>query len=127
MFTPTTKHPTRKARQMKTSFRSGKQLLDAVRSYTDSCAEKNEELKKPIFPNVAGFCRSVGISVSAFRSLARRFPDDYLTALAFFEDAAINSGATASLISLYLKEYDCWGQTEEDEIHCDHDIFSAGA
>ena len=111
---------------MKTSFRSGKQLLDAVRSYTDSCAEKNEELKKPIFPNV-GFCRSVGISVSAFRSLARRFPDDYLTALAFFEDAAINSGATASLISLYLKEYDCWGQTEEDEINCDHDIFSAGA
>ncbi|MDD7300915.1 MAG: hypothetical protein PUG87_03090, partial [Eubacteriales bacterium] len=82
---------------MKTSFRSGKQLIDAVRSYTDSCAEKNEELKKPIFPNVAGFCRSVGISVSAFRSLARRFPDDYLTALAFFEDAAINSGATASL------------------------------
>ena len=127
MFTPTTKHPTRKARQMKTSFRSGKQLLDAVRSYTDSCAEKNEELKKPIFPNVAGFCRSVGISVSAFRSLARRFPDDYLTALAFFEDAAINSGATASLISLYLKEYDCWGQTEEDEVTCDHDIFSAGA
>ena len=89
---------------MKTSFRSGKQLLDAVRSYTDSCAEKNEE-----------------------RSLARRFPDDYLTALAFFEDAAINSGATASLISLYLKEYDCWGQTEEDEVTCDHDIFSAGA
>ncbi|MDD7301564.1 MAG: hypothetical protein PUG87_06450, partial [Eubacteriales bacterium] len=77
--------------------------------------------------NVAGFCRSVGISVSAFRSLARRFPDDYLTALAFFEDAAINSGATASLISLYLKEYDCWGQTEEDEVTCDHDIFSAGA
>ncbi len=112
---------------MKTSFRSGKQFLDAVRSYTDSCAEKNEELKKPIFPNVAGFCRSVGISVSAFRSLARRFPDDYLTALAFFEDAAINSGATASLISLYLKEYDCWGQTEEDEVTCDHDIFSAGA
>ena len=112
---------------MKTPFRSGKQLLHAVRSYTDACAARNEELKKPVFPNIAGFCRSTGISVSAFRSLARRFPDDYQTALAFFEDAAINSGATASLISLYLREYGCWGQEEEDEISCDHDIFSAGS
>lgn len=107
-------------------FTSGKRLLSAINSYIEDCRERSDP-KKPIFANVAGFCRYAGIPVSQFLGLKRKFPSDFEVAGAYFEDAALNSGATASLVSLYLKQYGFWGdQSDESAVECEHDIFSDG-
>ena len=103
---------------------SGKKLLAAIEEYIEDC--RGKELKKPIFANVAGFCRFSGMSVNQFMQLKRRFPTDFEAAGAYFEDAALNSGATATLIGLYLRQYGFWGAPVEDEVSCDHDIYADG-
>ncbi len=95
-----------------------------IRSYVDEC--RNADTKKPIFANVAGFCRFAGISVGEFLSLRKTFPSEFESAGAYFEDAALNSGATASLVGMYLRQYGFWESTAEEEIVCDHDMLADG-
>ena len=104
---------------------SGKKLLAAIEEYIEDCRSKSET-KKPIFANVAGFCRFSGMSVNQFMQLKRRFPNDFETAGAYFEDAALNSGATATLVGIYLRQYGFWGAPVETEVSCDHDIYADG-
>lgn len=103
---------------------SGKRLLAKIKAYIDEC--KNADTKKPIFANVAGFCRFAGISVGEFLGLKRRYPTEFENAGAYFEDAALNSGATASLVGMYLRQYGFWGAPSEEEVICDHDIIEDG-
>ncbi len=103
---------------------SGKKLLSKIKTYVDEC--KDADTKKPIFANVAGFCRFAGISVGEFLSLKRKFPREFESAGAYFEDAALNSGATATLVGMYLREYGFWGAPTEDEVVCDHDMLADG-
>ena len=103
---------------------SGKKLLFKIKTYVDEC--RNADTKKPIFANVAGFCRFAGISVSEFLCLKRKFPREFESAGAYFEDAALNSGATATLVGMYLREYGFWGAPVEDEVVCDHDMLADG-
>jgi hypothetical protein len=103
---------------------SGRRLLTKLREYIDEC--RDADTKKPIFANVAGFCRFAGISVREFYGLKRLFPAEFEAAGAYFEDAALNSGATASLVGMYLRQYGFWGQPEEEEISCEHDIDTDG-
>ena len=107
---------------------SGKKLLSLIDSYLDGCQAKNESNpKRQVFANVAGFCRFAGISVQKFMSFRSKFPTEFSVAGAYFEDAALNSGATASLVSLYLRQYDFWGEPDGDgEVECEHDIFQDG-
>ncbi len=105
-------------------FTSGKQLLNKIKAYIDEC--KNSDGKKPIFANVAGFCRFAGISVGDFIASKKKFPTEYENAGAYFEDAALNSGATATLVGMYLRQYGFWGAPPEEEIICDHDIYEDG-
>ena len=107
-------------------FKSGRKFIQAVGDYVNDCRERSEGSKKPIFANVAGFCRFAGISVAEYRAFSKKFPDEYENAAAFFEDAALNSGATATLVGMYLREYGYWGREAEDEVICDHDIFADG-
>ncbi len=103
---------------------SGKNLIAKIKTYIDEC--KSSDSKKPIFANVAGFCRFAGISVAEFIGLKRKFPTEFESAGAYFEDAALNSGATASLVGMYLRQYGFWGAPVEDEIVCDHDMIADG-
>ena len=103
---------------------SGKKLISKIRSYIDEC--KNSDAKKPIFANVAGFCRFAGISVAEFITFRRKYPTEFESAGAYFEDAALNSGATASLVGMYLRQYGFWGSPIEDEVVCDHDMIADG-
>ena len=108
---------------------SGKKLLSSIDSYLAECSSRSEENpKRPVFPNVAGFCRFAGISVQKFLSFRERFPAEYSVAGAYFEDAALNSGATASLVSFYLKQYGFWGESAASgaEVDCEHDLYSDG-
>lgn len=103
---------------------SGKRLLRLIDEYVEDCRARDQ--KKPVFANVAGFCRFAGISVRDFLSLKRRFAADFDAAGAYFEDAALNSGATATLVGMYLRQYGFWGQGGDDEVECEHDLFEDG-
>ena len=103
---------------------TGKKLISKIKAYIDEC--KNCDSKKPIFANVAGFCSFAGISVNEFLNLKKQYPTEYENAGAYFEDAALNSGATASLVGMYLRQYGFWGAPIEDEIICDHDMLADG-
>lgn len=103
---------------------SGKKLLSKIKSYIDEC--KAADSKKPIFANVAGFCRFAGISVSEFLNMKEHFPIEFEAAGAYFEDAALNSAATATLVGMYLRQYGFWGTPVEEEISCDHDMEADG-
>ena len=105
---------------------SGKKLLASIDSYLAECSSRSGDSKRPVFPNVAGFCRFAGISVQKFLSLREKFPAEYSVAGAYFEDAALNSGATASLVSFYLKQYGFWGESAESGVDCEHDLFEDG-
>ena len=113
-----------KGRDQVARINSGKRLLAFVNEYVELC--KARDSKKPWFANIAGFCAFAGISVDEFTKLQKRFPDDYSTALAAFEDAALNSGATASLIGMYLKQYGMWLPPSDEDFVCDHDMFGDG-
>ncbi len=54
-------------------------------------------------PNIAGFCRSLGVSVGEFEGLRRSHPDVYGTLCAVFEDEALNSDVPASVLTLYMR------------------------
>lgn len=103
---------------------SGKKLLSKIKAYIDEC--KNCDAKKPIFANVAGFCRFAGISVSDFLSLKAKFPNEFEEAGAYFEDAALNSSATATLVGMYLRQYGFWGAPMAEDVICDHDMYADG-
>ena len=104
---------------------SGKKLLLAIEEYVEDCRVRSES-KKTVFANVAGFCRFAGISVPQFLALRKRFSSEFEVAGAYFEDAALNSGATATLVGMYLRQYGFWGQAVESEVSCDHDLYSDG-
>ncbi len=108
--------------------KSGKGLLGMIERYLEECRERGEP-KKPIFANVAGFCRYAGMSVKQFLAMKTRFPTEFAAAGAYFEDAALNSGATATLVGMYLRQYGFWGSERDDsreEIECEHDLWSDG-
>ena len=111
---------------------SGKKLLAAIDSYLADCSARDQNSKKQCFPNVAGFCRFAGITVSKFLGFRQKFPSEFGVAGAYFEDAALNSGATASLVSFYLKQYGFWGEplggadSPGAAVECEHDLFADG-
>lgn len=107
-----------------TKIRSGKKLLCLVGDYIAS--SRSSDSKKPLFPNVAGFAKFAGITPDSFKALQRQFPEEYAISLAAFEDAALNSGATATLVGMYLRHYGMWEAEAEDEFVCDHDITEDG-
>ena len=103
---------------------SGRRLIEGIRDYINEC--RATDSKKPVFANVAGFCRFAGISVSEFLTLKRKFPTEFESAGAYFEDAALNSGATASLVGMYLRQYGFWCNPPEEELVCEHDPYGDG-
>ncbi len=88
------------------------------------------------FPNVAGFCRYFGIGRSRYERLSRTYPDEFEKLLAIFEDEALNSFVSASLLTSYLKKrlgYGDAADTPKSEIETpqfrlifDHDILGDG-
>ena len=104
---------------------TAKRLLRMLEEYIDEC--RSCDVKKPPFPNIAGFCRWAGISMSQLLDMKRSHPEVYETVCAYFEDAALNSGVTASLIGMYLKQYGLWAtRADDDEVICDHDMLADG-
>ncbi|MBE6593386.1 MAG: hypothetical protein E7642_05270 [Ruminococcaceae bacterium] len=59
---------------------------------------------KSIFPNLAGFCRYLGIATEELEEIARKNPYTYERILTVLEDEALNSDLSATLLSAYLKK-----------------------
>ncbi len=55
----------------------------------------------------------LGIGVSTLKKLESRFPDQYGAMLALFEDEALNSAQSASILSAYMKEHLGFGEKKE--------------
>lgn len=87
-------------------------------------------------PNVAGFCRFAGSTLSDFERLRQTRPEIHGALCAALEDEALNSEMSASILSVYLKLR--LGYAGESEEACrvtdtgqlrlifDHDAFEDG-
>ena len=121
----------------------GGEITALLNKYLQSChAEQNQEQiqnekkknhKESIFPNLAGFCRYLGISTSELEAFGKSNPCEYSKILTVLEDEALNSGISPALLSAYLKKrlgYD-GAKIQESisqlEIKFEHDIFEDGA
>ena len=62
------------------------------------------------FPNMAGFCRYLGVGVEQFCLSMKERQEEYDALCAIFEDEALNSGLSATLISAYLKRHLGYGE-----------------
>ena len=126
-------------------------LEDLLQSYVDycsassdgECTEFNESTttksnrrkssKKTVFPNLAGFCRYLGIATEELEEIARKYPTEYRRILTVLEDEALNSGLSATLLSAYLKKrlgYEAplrpASASSQLQICFEHDIFEDG-
>lgn len=135
-------------------------LFDLLSLYLEHCAGKpgvpetgrsdppakavsgTREAKKaaPVnrFPNLAGFCRFLGVGMAKMEQLAAKEPEIYDSLCAVFEDEALNSGVSASVLTPYFKKRLGYAEkapasSSDGEDHggirliFDHDIWEDGA
>ena len=82
---------------------TGRRLLHLAERYILDCRGGDEGVEKR-FPNIAGFCRFLGISRRRYEELGELYPEELGIIEATFEDEALNNGCiSTSLLSLYLK------------------------
>ncbi len=90
------------------------------------------------FPNLAGFCRYLGMGIESFLLLMKERQEEYDLLCAVFEDEALNSSLSPTLLSSYLKRYFGYGEKmgaesasacelEQLKIVFEHDIDEDGA
>ena len=106
------------------------------RTHTPAAEDTSRTRSKPrtLFPNLAGFCRFLNTGLSDIASLAKDFPEEYERLLAIFEDEALNSEVSPTLLSAYLKKRlryispaDTPTASGKEVKYCfEHDIFSDG-
>ena len=99
----------------------------------NSRKQKKQTKCKSSFPNLAGFCRYLGIGSDELSELAEEYPKDYGRILTALEDEALNSALSPTLISSYLKKRLGYGSIKGSEacssqvqIQFEHDIFEDG-
>ncbi len=120
-------------------YRRG-ELWNMCGEYIASCSNTNcsdSKVRKQIrFPNLAGLCRYLGTGLNDLRLLKEQYPQSYDRLLAIFEDEALNSEISTTLLSAYMKKRLAFSpddeakapKNEEKEIcYCfEHDIYSDG-
>ena len=98
-------------------------------------AKSGKSKKAPdcCFPNVAGFCRFLGVSTGELERLGSEYPEEHGRILAVLEDEALNSDLSPTLITAYLKRrlgYDAparaVAQKDQICISFEHDIIEDG-
>lgn len=84
----------------------GMQVLpDLAERYLLNCREeKSANGKHERFPNLAGFCRFCGFNGSTIERMKRDYPESYSALCMIFEDEALNSEISPSVLSVYLKK-----------------------
>jgi hypothetical protein len=87
-------------------------------------------------PNVAGFCRFLGATLSDFDRLRSTRPEIHGAICAALEDEALNSQMTATILSIYLKHRLGYSEEKKEErtvtdsgqlrLIFDHDAYEDG-
>lgn len=112
-------------------------LVERAREYIAACAAERTGTKgRTRFPNLAGFCRSLGVGVETFEREMEAYPEEYGAVCAMLEDEALNWEWSATLVSAYLKKRLGYADKgEEPRSVCDaaetrlvfeHDVFEDG-
>ena len=117
-------------------------LFNLVYGYLEQCKNGADEDKeggrgkgktKGKFPNIAGFCRFIGVGISDITEFGAAYPSEYDRLLAIFEDEALNSELSASLLSAYMKKRMLYSsedlsRTYSGEVnYCfEHDVYADG-
>lgn len=113
------------------------ELLALAEDYVKDCEALELKGKKGAgrFPNLAGFCRRLGIGVSSIKLLEGEYPEQYGALLSLFEDEALNSTQSATILSAYMKEHLGFGEKKEGgaslpvgdiKVVFEHDILEDG-
>ncbi len=125
--------------RIESACRSGA-LSELVEEYLDECnlpcredEKRSSKRSARRFPNLAGFCRYFRIGESEYNALAEKYPLEFEYLSAVFEDEALNSDISPTVISAYLKrrlgyERRCVGEVHEGQLKIvfDHDIVEDG-
>ena len=112
------------------------QIISAVAEYIELCRSEVLGKSKTRFPNVAGFCRYLGVGLDALEEVFEGYPDSYGALCAVFEDEALNSELSPTVVTAYLKQRLGYGEKQEQskaslelpelKLVFDHDIFEDG-
>ena len=99
-------------------------------------AEGSSKKIESKFPNVAGFCRYLGISREKYERMSKKYPEEFGELEAILEDEALNSDVSASVLTAYLKKrlgYSDSIKPEKTELEAgqmrlvfEHDIIADG-
>ena len=115
-------------------------LVALLCAYLESCRAAGADPPKkgahaPL-PNPAGFCRFLGKGMDFWERLRDEDPKIYSLLCAAFEDEALNSDLSPTLLSSYLKKRLGYGEQKADESLADcgqmtllfeHDILEDGS
>lgn len=100
---------------------------------TDETSFRRQTKHRSHFANLAGLCRYIGIGLSDLAVFSEEYPDEYDKLHAVFEDEALNSDVSPTILSAYLKKRLAYtkesdGAEEAKEVrYCfEHDIFADG-
>ena len=113
------------------------EILERAAAYVAACAAECTGAKgRTRFPNLAGFCRGLGVGVDVFRREMEAYPEVMDALLAVLEDEALNWEWSATIVSAYLKKRLGYGERgEETRSVCEsaetrlvfeHDVFEDG-
>lgn len=101
----------------------------------DTCSQDKKSAKKPKrrFPNMAGFCRYIGISEGEYERLSGEYPEAFDKIKMSLEDEALNADVSPTIISAYMKKRLGYEKNTVSEV-CDgqlkivfeHDILEDG-
>ncbi len=129
--------------QIYTAFEAGL-INQLAEEYIANCrsadnlreGESASKKKSSRFPNVAGFCRYLGISREKYELLSKKYPEEFGKLEAILEDEALNSDVSASVLTAYLKRRLGYSDSEKSEkteldtgqmrLIFEHDIFKDG-
>ena len=111
-------------------------IIAALAEYIELCRSEVVGKAKTRFPNLAGFCRYLGVGVEVLVEAFREAPDSYGALCAVFEDEALNSELSPTVVTAYLKQRLGYGEKQEPsratcelpefKLVFDHDIFEDG-
>lgn len=81
-------------------------IAEKLEDYLNTCRpdeESGRSKRAGRIPNVAGFCRFLGVTLADFDRLKRTRPEHHGALCAALEDEALHSPMTATILSIYLK------------------------
>ena len=87
--------------------------MAVAEEYVKECEERvviEGKKERSRFPNLAGFCRKLKIGMAALERLSVEYPEEYGALLSLFEDEALNSSQSATILSAYMKEHLGFGE-----------------